>query len=162
MTQEFIDEQVLPLAERARDEARRSCCSPALASIAAATPQATLPDVEDEVMCVACGTALNISQAPSADAEREFIRRRIAEGLTKDEIKDALVAEYGPEGARRAAPVERVDRSRSLIALAALAGGGADRPPLAPADRAPDEDGATALADADAQPRSSGTWPPTT
>ncbi len=68
----------------------------ALASIAAA-PQTTLPDVEDEVMCVACGTALNISQAPSADAEREFIRKRIAEGLSKDEIKDALVAEYGPK-----------------------------------------------------------------
>ncbi len=62
----------------------------------AAAPQTTLPDVEDEVMCVACGTALNISQAPSADRERAFIRRRIAEGLTKAEIKDALVAEYGP------------------------------------------------------------------
>jgi len=56
----------------------------------------TLPDIEDEVMCVACGTALNISQAPSADGERAFIRRRIAEGLTKEEIKDRLVAEYGP------------------------------------------------------------------
>ncbi len=68
----------------------------ALASIAA-MPQTTLPDVEDEVMCVACGTALNISQAPSADAERKFIRNRIAEGLTKDQIKDALVAQYGPK-----------------------------------------------------------------
>ncbi len=59
--------------------------------------KATLPDVEDEVMCVTCGTALNISQAPSADREREFIRRRIAEGLDKDQIKDRLVAEYGPK-----------------------------------------------------------------
>ena len=57
----------------------------------------TLPDVEDEVMCVTCGTALNVSQAPSADAERAFIERRIADGLDKDEIKDALVAEYGPK-----------------------------------------------------------------
>jgi cytochrome c-type biogenesis protein CcmH len=68
----------------------------ALTSVAA-TPQVTLPDIEDEVMCVACGTALNISQAPSADAEREFIRNRIAEGLSKEEIKEALVAEYGPK-----------------------------------------------------------------
>ena len=66
-------------------------------SALAATPQTTLPDVEDEVMCVVCGTALNISQAPAADRERAFIRRRIAEGMTKDEIKEALVAEYGPK-----------------------------------------------------------------
>ena len=55
----------------------------------------TLPDVEDEVMCISCGTVLNVSQAPSADREREFIRRRIAEGMTKQQIKDALVVEYG-------------------------------------------------------------------
>jgi cytochrome c-type biogenesis protein CcmH len=64
---------------------------------AAAAPQTTLPDVEDEVMCVECGTALNVSQSPVADQERAFIRDRIAEGKTKDEIKDALVAEYGPD-----------------------------------------------------------------
>lgn len=63
----------------------------------AAPPRTTLPDVEDEVMCVTCGTALNISGAPSADRQREFIRRRIAEGLTKAQIKERLVAEYGPE-----------------------------------------------------------------
>jgi cytochrome c-type biogenesis protein CcmH len=61
----------------------------------AATPQTTLNDVEDEVMCVQCGTALNISQAPSADRERAFIRRRIAEGKTKAQIKAELVQEYG-------------------------------------------------------------------
>ena len=63
----------------------------------AATPRTTLPDVEDEVMCITCGTALNVSQAPSADRERAFIRRRIAEGLTKEQIKRRLVAEYGPK-----------------------------------------------------------------
>ena len=68
-----------------------------LALVLAVTPQTTLPDVEDEVMCITCGTALNVSQAPSADRQREFIRRRIAEGLTKDQIKERLVAEYGPK-----------------------------------------------------------------
>jgi cytochrome c-type biogenesis protein CcmH/NrfF len=63
----------------------------------AAAPQTTLPDVEDEVMCVECGTALNISQAPVADQERAFIRERIAEGMSKEEIKAALVREYGPD-----------------------------------------------------------------
>jgi cytochrome c-type biogenesis protein CcmH len=57
----------------------------------------TLPDVEDEVMCVQCGTALNISQAPSADQERQLIREDIAKGMSKDEIKQHLVAEYGPK-----------------------------------------------------------------
>jgi cytochrome c-type biogenesis protein CcmH len=65
--------------------------------LVAAAPQTTLPDVEDEVMCVECGTALNVSQSPVADQERAFIRARIAEGMSKDEIKDALVEEYGPD-----------------------------------------------------------------
>jgi cytochrome c-type biogenesis protein CcmH len=63
----------------------------------AAEPRTTLPDVEDEVMCVECGTALNVSTSPVADREREFIRRRIAEGKSKPEIKAALVEEYGPK-----------------------------------------------------------------
>lgn len=62
----------------------------------AATPRASLPDVEDEVMCVECGTALNISESAVADQERAFIRRLIAEGRDKEEIKAALVDEFGP------------------------------------------------------------------
>jgi cytochrome c-type biogenesis protein CcmH len=62
---------------------------------AASGARTTLPDVEDEVMCISCGTVLNVSAAPSADREREFIRRRIAEGLTKEQIKDRMVQEFG-------------------------------------------------------------------
>jgi cytochrome c-type biogenesis protein CcmH len=62
----------------------------------AATPRASLPDIEDEVMCVECGTALFVSDSPVARQERALIRRLIAQGKTKAEIKDALVAEYGP------------------------------------------------------------------
>ena len=61
----------------------------------AAEPKASLPDIEDEVMCVECGTALNISESQVADDEREFIRELIAQGKSKQQIKDALVAEYG-------------------------------------------------------------------
>ena len=68
-----------------------------LLGLTAAAPQTTLPDVEDEVMCVECGTALNVSSAAVADQERAFIRARIDEGMTKAQIKDALVAEYGPD-----------------------------------------------------------------
>jgi cytochrome c-type biogenesis protein CcmH len=65
------------------------------AAAAAATPRASLPDIEDEVMCVQCGTALNISESPVADRERAFIRRRIALGENKAQIKRELAAAYG-------------------------------------------------------------------
>ncbi len=48
-------------------------------------------------MCPICGTALNLSSSPQADRERAFIRREIAAGKTKDEIKDELVAQYGTQ-----------------------------------------------------------------
>jgi cytochrome c-type biogenesis protein CcmH len=63
---------------------------------AAAEPRASLPDIEDEVMCLQCGTALNLSTAPVAERERDFIRREIAAGKTKQEIKDDLVDRFGP------------------------------------------------------------------
>jgi cytochrome c-type biogenesis protein CcmH len=62
----------------------------------AAEPRASLPDIEDEVMCLECGTALNLSKAPVAERERAFIRREIRRGRTKEEIKDGLVDRFGP------------------------------------------------------------------
>ena len=59
-------------------------------------PRASLPDVEDEVMCIECGTALNVSTSTVADQERAFIRRQIAMGKDKAQIKAALVDEFGP------------------------------------------------------------------
>ena len=65
--------------------------------LALAAPQASLPDIEDEVMCVECGTVLSVSNSPVAQQERDFIREQIAAGKNKAEIKRALVAEYGDE-----------------------------------------------------------------
>ena len=62
----------------------------------AATPRASLTDIEDEVMCLECGTALNVSDSDVANQERDFIAELIAQGKTKQQVKDALVAEYGP------------------------------------------------------------------
>jgi cytochrome c-type biogenesis protein CcmH len=78
--------------------AQENDASPGL-SAPSETPDAktSLADVEDEVMCPICGTTLQLSQSPQAERERAFIQRLIAEGATKDEVKDALVAEYGPE-----------------------------------------------------------------
>jgi cytochrome c-type biogenesis protein CcmH len=61
-----------------------------------ADSSASLPDIEDEVMCPICGTLLAHSDAPQAERERALIRKLIARGESKEEIKDALVAEYGP------------------------------------------------------------------
>jgi cytochrome c-type biogenesis protein CcmH len=64
---------------------------------AVASGRAQLSDIEDEVMCPICGTALGLSQSPQADRERAFIRGLIAQGKTKEQIEDALVAQYGPD-----------------------------------------------------------------
>jgi cytochrome c-type biogenesis protein CcmH len=64
-------------------------------AVAAAETRTTLPDVEDEVMCIVCGTLLAESEAPQADRERALIRKLIDQGDDKDQVKDALVAEYG-------------------------------------------------------------------
>lgn len=60
-------------------------------------PKTSLAELEDEVMCPVCGTLLGLSQAPQADRQRALIERLIDQGLTKEEIKDELVAEYGPQ-----------------------------------------------------------------
>ena len=65
------------------------------AALAGPTPRASLTDVEDEVMCVVCHTPLAVSDSPQADAERAYIRMLIAQGLTKSQIKQELVAQYG-------------------------------------------------------------------
>ena len=93
-----------------------------------AAPQASLPDIEDEVMCVECKTALNVSTSAVAEQERDFIRRQIALGKDKQEVKDALVEQFGPgvlahargEGLRpRRLP--RADRAAGCSRVAALA-----------------------------------------
>jgi cytochrome c-type biogenesis protein CcmH len=59
-------------------------------------PKTTLADIEDEVMCPVCGTPLGLaSEAPQAQRERAYIERLIDQCKSKDEIKQALVAEFG-------------------------------------------------------------------
>lgn len=67
----------------------------AMPGATALAAEVTLPDVEDEVMCPTCKMPLDTAQSPQADDQREFIRGLIAQGMTKEEIKEELVAEYG-------------------------------------------------------------------
>jgi cytochrome c-type biogenesis protein CcmH len=70
---------------------------PASATAMAATvARASLTDVENDVMCVSCREPLAVAQSPQAYAERAYIRSLIAQGLTKPQIEQELVAQYGP------------------------------------------------------------------
>jgi len=68
-----------------------------LAAPAGAQQRASLPDIEDEVMCVTCNVPLFIAESPQATRQREYIRGLIAQGLTKEQIKTRLVGEYGED-----------------------------------------------------------------
>jgi cytochrome c-type biogenesis protein CcmH/NrfF len=66
------------------------------AAVAKDCPQTTLGDIEDEVMCPVCGTPLGLaSESPQAQRERAYIERLIAQCRSKDQVKRALVAEFG-------------------------------------------------------------------
>jgi cytochrome c-type biogenesis protein CcmH len=69
--------------------------APATAS-AAVAPRASLTQIENDVMCVACHEPLSVAQSPEAFSERAYIRQLIAEGLTQQQIEKQLVAQYGP------------------------------------------------------------------
>jgi cytochrome c-type biogenesis protein CcmH len=70
----------------------------AFAASAVASParQTTVHDIEDEVMCPICGTLLELADSPQAKREKVYVEKLVASGKTKAEIKDALVAQYGP------------------------------------------------------------------
>lgn len=62
---------------------------------AATCPRTTLPAIENDVMCVVCGTPLGHAGGPQADRQRAFIREQIAACRDERQIKAALVTEYG-------------------------------------------------------------------
>jgi cytochrome c-type biogenesis protein CcmH len=94
----------------------------------AAEPRTSLPDVEDEVMCPSCNTALNVAESPQAYRQREFIRQLVAQGLTKEQVKQRLVDEYGrdvlalpdDDGIGLAAYLVPIAVVAALVALLAL------------------------------------------
>jgi cytochrome c-type biogenesis protein CcmH len=85
----------------------------------AATPRASLPQIERQVMCVTCKIPLNVAQSPQADRERAFIQSLIDQGRSEAQIKDALVGQYGR--AALALPSDSgFDATAYLVPLAAL------------------------------------------
>lgn len=98
-----------------------------LAPATAAAERASLTDIEKQVMCPVCGTLLQLAESPQAQRERVFINRLIAAGRSEEQIKDALVAEYGtevlalPEGSGFSLSAYLVPIIAFLLAAAALA-----------------------------------------
>jgi cytochrome c-type biogenesis protein CcmH len=86
----------------------------------ASEEQPTLADLEDEVVCPVCAPQ-TLDQSSSAIARnmKRFIAERIAAGDTKTEIKQALVAEFGP-GVLAAPPKEGFDLLAWLLPLVGL------------------------------------------
>jgi cytochrome c-type biogenesis protein CcmH len=62
----------------------------------ATRPRASLTDIENDVMCVACRESLAVAESPQAESERAYIRTLVAQGETKKQIEQNLVAQYGP------------------------------------------------------------------
>lgn len=83
-----------------RRAASRTLLALLLAAVAAAPspaaqPRTTLSTMEQQVMCVVCRTPLAVANGPQADAERRQIRALIEQGKSEQQIKDALVVQYG-------------------------------------------------------------------
>jgi cytochrome c-type biogenesis protein CcmH len=99
-------------------------CACALVSTSGATaaepPRAA--DLEAELVCPVCETTLDQSDAPVARRMKVFIRERIAAGDSEDEIKDALVTEFGP-GVLATPPKSGFGLLAWLLPLAALGAG---------------------------------------
>jgi len=96
---------------------------------AAAQPQTSLSEISSEVMCPVCGTLLELAESPQALREKAFVQRLVDAGKSKDEIKDALVAEYGdavlalPQGSGFSLSAYLVPIVAFLVAAVALAFG---------------------------------------
>ncbi len=86
----------------------------------AAPPNAA--DLEAELVCPVCETTLDQSNAPVAERMKTYIRVQIAAGDSEQEIKDALVAEFGPEVLARP-PEGGFGLLAWLLPLAAVVGG---------------------------------------
>jgi cytochrome c-type biogenesis protein CcmH len=61
---------------------------------AAACP--TVADLEGELICPTCKTTLDQSDAPVARRMRVYIRQRVEACASEQQIKDELVAQFGP------------------------------------------------------------------
>ena len=123
-----------------------------LASLAATVSAVAAPspsDLEAEFVCPTCKTTLDQSDSPIARRMKQVIRNSLAEGKTEAQIRDQLVAQFGPAVVAEP-PKKGFDLLAWLVPLGILAAGAvgvgaiawgwrrrrADEPPPAPLDPA--------------------------
>ena len=68
----------------------------AVPAAGAAQPTFSMSEIETELMCPTCQTRLDLSHSPAADRIRAYVEAKRAQGWTKQQVKDALVADFGP------------------------------------------------------------------
>jgi len=73
-----------------------ACALVSATAAAGAGGRPTASDLEAELVCPVCQTTLDQSDAPVAQRMKAYIRRRIAAGDSAQQIKAALVAQFGP------------------------------------------------------------------
>jgi cytochrome c-type biogenesis protein CcmH len=105
-----------------RGLAAAACALLCGAGAAAAADPPRAADLEAELVCPVCETTLDQSNAPVAENMKLFIRQRIAAGDTEDEIKDALVDQFG-QGVLARPPEGGFGLLAWLLPLAVLAAG---------------------------------------
>jgi cytochrome c-type biogenesis protein CcmH len=93
-----------------------------LVSSKSVVQRTTLADLEDEVMCPVCNTTLDQSSSPAARRMKTFISKRVRAGDSKNEIKDRLVADWGPQ-ILAAPPKKGFDLLAWLLPITGLLGG---------------------------------------
>jgi cytochrome c-type biogenesis protein CcmH len=106
---------------------RRLVAAVAVALVLPASASAACPELrslEGELMCPTCGTTLELSNAPAANQIRRYVCERAAAGDSNGEIKDQLVADFGP-GVLASPPKKGFDLLAWVLPLLALGAGAA-------------------------------------
>lgn len=67
-----------------------------VAGAAEPEPRFTMAEIEAELMCPTCQSRLDMSSSPAADRIRAYVDERRRLGWTKEQVKEALVADFGP------------------------------------------------------------------
>jgi cytochrome c-type biogenesis protein CcmH len=97
-------------------------CALAPVAAGAAEPRFSMAEIESELMCPTCQTRLDLSHSPAADRIRAFVEAKRAQGWTKQEVKDALVRDFGP-AVLAAPPAEGFGLVAWLVPIALVAAG---------------------------------------
>ena len=88
----------------------------------AAQPQFTMAEIESQLMCPTCQSRLDLSHSPAADRIRAFVEKKRLEGWTVQQVKDALVADFGPS-VLAAPPASGIGLVAWVAPIAIVAGG---------------------------------------